>query len=386
MKTTCAGLLFFVLAACGAAQPSATSSTPTADLSRPLLFAVLEANGTANAWTYNTVAIVGLDGVARARTTFTPMPVPALGCMGAILPPSAHVAAGKVFFADAKGVVRSLSIDGTVATAATFPMMSTQQLLSFAVSPDGTRLLGTVFTIPTGASACEDSSTGSYSFDAYSATTGGAVQLVYHQSWTKAPSSVIALTGWDALGPFGTDPTVWATQGGGPGSTLGVFVRIDATTMKASSAFSDPSVCQVWDSVSSGAFVCMKDAVISGGGTADQKVLQPVSIRRADGTELWHFTVTGQNGPFGPYLAPDGQHAMICCNDLNLADSHELLVGRDGTQVNLAKGFGASGWLDSTTMVGALVDGNKMAYVAANAPGTIVSLGFAGTFVGTVRA
>src|SRR6266704_5479578 len=101
------------------AQPSPSpkpSPTATPKTSPTLLFAVLEAKGTANAWTYNTVAIAGLDGYARAKTTFTPMPVPNVGCMGAIIPPSAHVANGKVFYADARGVVRSLSIDGTVQT------------------------------------------------------------------------------------------------------------------------------------------------------------------------------------------------------------------------------------------------------------------------------
>src|SRR6266446_2381312 len=129
------------------AKPSA-SPMATPKTSPTQLFAVLEAKGTVNAWIYNTVAIAGLDGYARAKTTFTPMPVPALGCMGAVLPPSAHVAAGKVFFADAKGVVRSLAISGAVTTVATFPMTSTQQMLSFAVSPDGGRILGTVFTAP----------------------------------------------------------------------------------------------------------------------------------------------------------------------------------------------------------------------------------------------
>lgn len=383
MRTTCAAILFLLLAACGAARPSATSSSiPTAGPSRPLLFAVLDAHGTANAWTYDTVAIAGLDGHARASTTFAPMPVPALGCMGAILPSSAQVAAGKVFFADAKGVIRSLAIDGTVATAATFPMTSMQQMLSFAVSPDGTKLLGTIYTVPTNAYMCDDSPSGAFSFDAYSATNAGAAQLVYHQTWSK-PQSVLALTGWDSVGAIGTYPTVWASQGGGPGSTLGVTVRVDAETIKPLAPLADPSNCQVWNSIQSGAFVCMGDLLMTGGGTADQKVNQPVSVRNADGTELWHSTVTGQNAPFGPFLAPDGQHMTICCNDLNLADSHELLVGRDGTQVNLAKDFGASGWLDSTTVVG--FGSSNMAYIATNAPGTAISMGLSGLFVGTVR-
>src|SRR5436853_7656530 len=115
------------------------------------------------------------------------MPVPALGGIGAVIHPSAHVAAGKVFFADAKGVVRSLSIDGTIRTVATFQMTSPQQMLSFAVSPDGTRVLGTVFTIPTNAFSCDGSaSTGTFAFDAYSASNRGATHFVYHQSLAES--------------------------------------------------------------------------------------------------------------------------------------------------------------------------------------------------------
>jgi len=388
--------LLLMAVACGPTQaqhatPLATPLATPSDTAGQSLFAVLEAKIPGSQYSWNTVAISGLDGHARAETTFTPMPVPNLGCMGAILPSSAQVSAGKVFYADAKGVVRSLAVDGTVKTVASFPMTSTQQMLSFAVSPDGTRLLGTIFTAPTNAYPCSGSpSNGTLTLDAYVATSGGASQLVYHESWTK-PQNVLALTGWDAIGPFGTYPTVWASQGGGPSSALGVLVRVDAATIKPLAPFADPTKCLVWNSIPSGAFVCTGDSVMTGGGTAAQKVNQPVSVRNADGTELWHSTVTGQNSPFGPFLAPDGQHVMICCNDLNLADSHELLVGRDGLQVNLAKGFGGSGWLDSTTMAG-WVNTNPLnqgpfplAYVAINAPGTVVSMGFPGLFVGAVH-
>jgi hypothetical protein len=389
--------LLLMVVACGPTQalpstsPTAATAGPSPSTSASPFFAALEATIPGSPYQWNTVAIAGLDGYARAKTTFTPMPVPATGCMGAILQPSAHVAAGKVFYADAKGVVRSLAINGAVTTVTTFPMTSSQQLLSFAVSPDGTRLLGTVFTVPMNAWPCDgSSSSANYTFDTFTAISGEPSRLVDHQTWTK-PQNALALTGWDALGPIGTYPTVWASQGGGPGSTLGVFVRVDAATVKPLAPLADPSKCRVWDSVPSGAFVCMGDPLMTGAGTAGQKVNQPLSVRSADGTELWHYTVTGQNSPFGPFLAPDEQHVMICCNDLNLADSHELLVGRDGAQVNLAKGFGASGWLDSTTMVG-WVNTNPLsqgpfplAYVAANAPGTVVSMGFPGLFVGTVH-
>jgi hypothetical protein len=400
MKAIGVAAILLIVSACGqvaqrpstspvaraTASPIATTTPqPTPNTSPTPLFAVLEAKGTANAWTYNTVAIVGLDGYARAKTTFTPMPVPKLGCMGAILPAQAQVAAGKVFFADGKGVVRSLGIDNKVSIAATFPMTTTQQMLSFAISPDGTQVVGTLLTIPNTANlACSGSTSGTWTYDAYAATGPTTNRLVYHLSWTTPPPSLMALTGWDAIGPIGTYPTVWASQGGGPSSTLGVYVRVDSTTLKPGVQLSDPNKCQVWNSVQDGSFVCMANAVMTGGGTANQRVSQPVSVRRASGTEVWHATVIGQNAPFGPYLAPDGQHFAICCNDLDLANSHEVIVGRDGSQVSLAKRFGASGWLDSTTVVG--WTGSGMSYVATSSPDRAVSMGFSGLFVGTVRA
>jgi len=379
-----------LVAACGQAQggPTAASSPTPRTSPAPLLFALLEANGTANAWTYNTVVIAGLDGREVAKATFAPMPVPNTGCMGAILQRTAHVAAGRVFFADAKGVVRSLAPDQAVTTVATFPMTTTQQMLSFAVSPDGGRLLGTVFTVPTNAWACDGSSAaGTYVFDTYSATNGGPSRLLDHQTWTK-PQNALALTGWDDLGPIGTYPTVWASQGGGPGSTLGVRVRVDATTGKPSKPFSDPATCLVWDSNHNGSFVCTKDGVVTNGGTAQQQVAVPVSVRSADGTETWHFTATGENGPSSPALSPDGQRVLMCCAGTAVS---ELVFSSDGASTTLAPGFFASGWLDSQTAIGEIhVDPLQqppltLGYVSIATGAPAVSLRLSGLFVGTVR-
>jgi hypothetical protein len=355
-------------------------------VSPTLLFAVLEAKGTANAWTYNTVAIAGLDGYARAQTTFVPMPVPKMGCIGAIIPESAHVAAGKVYFADGKGVVRSLSSTGQITLVATFPLTSAQQMLSFAVSPDGSRLLGTVFTLPAKVnSACSGVPDTGFAMDVYSAPAGGASTLLYHQSLQSAPSNVMALTGWDALGPVGTSPTVWASQGGGPGSQLGVAVRIDAGTGKVLRQVGDPGSCLVWNSVQSGASVCTL-APVSTSTNPYGPVSQPVSIRTAAGLEEWHFTVTSVNGAFSPYLAPDEQHVVICCN---FETSSNWLVDRQGHQTLLKTGFYASGWLDAATVVGFSAQTGAspgmLSYIALNSPGTFVSMGFTGSVVGTVR-
>lgn len=386
MKSIFLAAIVMLAVACGqvpgnrsAASPATTPAPP-----QPLLFAVLQANGTANPWTYNTVAIVGLDGQITARATFAPMPVPTTGCMGPVLQSSAHVAAGRVFYADGNGVIRSLAADGTVTTVTTFPMTSSQQMLSFAVSPDGGRLLGTVFSVPTNAWPCDGSaSTSSFTFDTYTATSGHPSSLVEHQTWTK-PQNALALTGWDAVGPIGTYPTVYASQGGGPGSTLGRKVRVDAATVQPGADLSSPSACEVWDSIATGAFVCLGDPVMTGGGTANQKVSESVSVRGANGVEVWQGTAVGQNSPFGPLLAPDGKHVMICCNDLDLANPHELVIGQDGTQTNLATGFYATGWLDATTAIGGQ-QGGQSAYVNLSAPESVTSLGLTGLFVGTVN-
>jgi hypothetical protein len=357
-----------------AATPSASpvaSPSPKASPSKSLLFAVLEAKGTASAYTWNTVAIAGLDGRARAKTTFVPMPVPKMGCIGSVIPRSAHVAAGKVYFADGKGVVRSLSITGQVVKVATFALTSSQRMLSFAVSPDGSRLLGTVFTIPANANyACSGTPDAGYAQDVYSARAGGPSTLLYHQSMQSTPTNVLALTGWDAVGPVGTAPTVWATQGGGPSSQLGVAVRIDATTGRVLREIGDPTSCQVWETGPTGDFVCIPEGS------------SKVSVRRPDGGEMWQFTTTAPvNAIYNPFLAPDEQHVVVSGTAYNT----EQVGGKDGSRVNLTDGsIGVQGWLDSRTLIGGTT-GTNLAYVRLSAPRAVVSLGFAGIFVGAVQ-
>jgi hypothetical protein len=311
-----------------------------------------------------------------------------MGCMGAIIPPSSHVADGKVYYSDAKGVVRSLAVDGTVTIVATFPLISTQQMFSFAVSPDGGRVLGTVFTIPKNAFPCSGPATsGAFSFDAYSALRGHSSQLVYHQSWTSAhPVSVLALTGWDALGPIGTYPTVWGSQGGGPGSDLGVFVRIDPITVKAQSKFSDPNACLTWSSVASGAFVCLPFATSRFAGTDAQITDQSVSVRRASGAEIWRFTVSSANGAWSPAMAPDARHVIICCADSDGPDLATWVVGQDKSQIVVANGFSPEGWLDSRTLIGyaASVSG-ALAWAPSADPTKYHLIRVTGEFLGTVR-
>src|SRR5258708_6811240 len=130
--------------------PPPTSGTAAGGggVNKELLFAVLEPGGDLTAMRDNTLAIVRTNGTALARTHFDARQLPRVGNALPLPQPEARVAAGKVYFADGAGVVRSLAMDGTVASVTTFPLANAQQLMSFAVSPDGTQLLGAVFSFP----------------------------------------------------------------------------------------------------------------------------------------------------------------------------------------------------------------------------------------------
>ncbi len=167
----------------------------------------------------DTVAIVGLDGYARAKTHFTPLTPPWVGGGAPLLPPQAYVASDRVFFIDGLGVVRSLALDGTVRTVASFPLGPTQQEASFAVSPDGQHLLATVITLP-GKPAIVNGGVwgfgpGNWILDTYAADTGGPSRLLSHKVLAQGSQAVALLqfVGWDASGPIGTYPT--ALQAGG---------------------------------------------------------------------------------------------------------------------------------------------------------------------------
>jgi hypothetical protein len=375
--------------ATAADTPASTSSpSPSADPSSqpstPLLFAALEAKGATSASEWNTVVIAGLDGQARAKTTFIPMPRPYVGCTDPVLPPSAHVAAAHVYFADGSGTVRSLAADGTITQVATFPLTSTQQLFSFAVSPDGARLLATVFTLPPKPSSGDTCTgwmlvPGDYSLDVYSAQPGEAGRLLYHQSLhqtTTDPVTVMELAGWDEAGPIGTFPSFWA--GSVPVTRYtGTPVRVDAYTGEVLNPVSD-ALCGVSDIASTGDFVC------SPVGAGD------VSVRRQDGHELWRFRSPAPDIYYYGLLAPDERHVVALDSSLPYPDSRVL--GLDGSTFRLPDRFLSSGWLDANTVIGfgpenvvGITPDRNLGYITLSAPNMVVNLGFQGLFVGMFR-
>ena len=355
------------------------SPLPKPSTSTTLVFAALEAKGTPNPEQWNTVVIAGLDGYARAKTTFTPMRVPIVGCTGTAVPPlPAHLAAGKVYFADAAGVVKSLSINGQIARVATFPLTSGQQMLSFAVSPDGSRLLGAVLTAPPNPQfGCNGSrGVGDFTLDVYSAPVGGANTLLRHEvlahndpKLTILPVNILAFAGWDRVGPLATYPTDWIRGCCSlPHNYDGTPVRVDASSGAVIKEVSPPT-CNVQDVASSGNYLC--SVGLDG---------RSLSVRRPDGSEVWK--ASGEWTLLVSFLSPDEGHLAAPLANAG-ADTVEV-VGRDGSRKVLAGGFWPVGWLDPTTVIGTH-GGVNLSYVALSAPSTLVDMGFKGRFVGIVR-
>jgi len=349
-----------------AASGSSAARSSGSSSSGILLYAVVESHTKTNGLaTYDTVAIAGLDGYARAKTTFTPATPPYVGCLGPLLPLEAHVAAGRVFYVDGKGIVRSLGLDKTVKQAAAFPI-GPQQEVSFAVSPDGRHLLGTVLTIPPkpATDPCTSQGNGfapgNWSEDVYAADAGGASRLISHRSWPAGQQAdVLSFVGWDAIGPLGTSPTGYGTQGGGP-IREGWYGRVGTDT------------CYADDVAVGGSYVC------SGQDSID--VFNP------DGSPSWKFSAPNQ-GYMVPLLSPDLRHVEAL---------GPMIVGKDGSstpignpQPNGPSDFYAGGWLDAQTVIGWHNSGstyNEMTIVRLSAPSKLVDLGFQGTFVGVVQS
>jgi hypothetical protein len=348
-------------AAQAAATPHSTASPATTTRSFGPLLAVVESAAPGWVTQADTVAIVGLDGYATAKATFTPRKGPYVP-MAATMPQSeAQVGAAGVYYVDGNGVVRLLTQSGESRIVATFPMTPDQHELWYAVSPDGSRLLAGVLTLPsivpppTGKD-WPPTMVGSWKFDLESANAGGPTTILQH--FESADVAEVTLkpifpVGWTQDGPVAMVGAPIATQNvwyGGPlfmigsnGQTLG---RVGGTNCLAASIL--PSGVAPCDS-STGTVT-----VRSSGG-------QILSTPGVDGFAAKALKLA----PAGDAIT-DGRHAATATG-----------------LVTLPEGFVAQGWLDSRTVVGRQLDGN-LSFIRLDSPKTVHDLGFRGDFVGTV--
>jgi hypothetical protein len=397
-----AGALLVLVIACGpngvagpASQPSKTpvsrpSGPPTPAASpRPTLFAVLEAPGPQGTHANSTVAIAGLDGYARAKTQFTPRSRPYVPDAAMVLTPEAHVAAGVVYFIDGGGVVRTLDPSGAVRQVAVFPMTQSQQEISFAVSPDGKRLVAALLTLPSvGPTAAPGGAPwppliGPWKLELDRADVGAAPTLLRQWQADAVPGQPggfanIVMAGWDAHGPVAVVGSNVATQNALFNQQQyfgGHFANIDLSTGQPGAMLGS---CQgsfggPWSVGADGTRICALQN--SPGSTA-------ITVE-APGQLAWQPALPANPQQFeGCFvLSADGAKlAMV-----------GAVVGHAGTSVVVLKdGFQPEGWLGAGTLIGIQPEAvgganeNRMAYLQLSNPSQTSSLGFAGQFVGVI--
>ena len=400
------GLLVGALlqAACGstAASPqtrasaagSPTASAPsTAGAAGELLFAVSEGpNGQFGP--INAVAIIGLDGRQRAKTQFTPMTVPVLGCgEGGYTPPIAVAAGGAVLYLSADGIIRRLSPDGRVATIAHLPVLTDQQASWFAASPDGQQLIATIIAFPPiiPSASCISHQPGPTRIELLKAGAGGpftALKTDQQDTSKSPPANVLTAVGWDGAGAIATTDPPWYGIGSPSGQMWGATaVHLDAAGHPGP-VIGGTGCLAFYGVTAAGAVLCYDR-------------LQP-SVRDAAGNLLWRLKALAANDgvQYGDVrLSPDAAHVAFALYNNDFTFNSAVIRGRDGTRIGLSVPFAPQGWLDDDTVIGltgpitAQCSGckpapifNELALVRVSKPSSLVKLSVNARFVGVVTA
>lgn len=376
-----------VLCGCGAAQsstsppaagPASASALPSAAAAATGLFAVLEGSDGKDPNTHSQVVIVGPDGSARARASFTPRSPGGPQICDAVswLMPEAYTAAGSVFFVDGTGVVRRLDSSGSVQRVTAFPFDSATQVLSFVVSPDGRQLMATILTVPTPLPSTTQgcgSSQGDYVLDTYLAAAGGTARRVSHVDAgpTPYPASAtsfrnLLLIGWDSAGPLADAGAAWAVQNNpwpGTKALSGQLTRLN----------SDGSI---------GADVGGSGCTPYAAPVADRTICIPsepgnenASVRTLSGSVLW----TGPTRSLGCCAVPVG---AVSPDGSQFAREGQLVQLGSGATRPLSASCQPSGWIDATTILCGGAENDDLGVVHLADPGTFTDWHFTASFVG----
>jgi hypothetical protein len=342
---------------------------------------VLEAKGSSTSGSglppfdsHDTLAIAGLDAVARARSAFANRSRPYVGGAAPLLSPhEAYVVQGTVYFIDGFGSVFTMGADNLQHSAGKFPIGLDQQEVSFAVSPDGCQLVASVLTIP---SKGPGPVTGQWQLQTMKAQVGGATQTLHTWTTSQPPDSSgadpnfknLVMVGWDAVGPIVVVGANLSAQnipylvlnpdfiGGtlahlGPDGTPGAPIRLPGcTAVQVSGA---------------GTITCYSAG--SGGQSGN------VSVLDSSGAQ--------QVSPFG----------VTSSTEVAVGPNHLVAVtgqwrGPSGVVGTLPANFHPEGWIDQSTIFGRLSDTNGIGDAAlahlSGTQATIEDLKFKGDFVG----
>jgi hypothetical protein len=353
------------------ATQSAPQASPTPSVPSEFLFAVTESNPFPSQ--PNVVAIMGMDGIARAKATFSPRVEPIVPDAYVPLQGVAQVAGSSVYYIDGAGTVRVLHVGSQPQIVARFPQQAAQEDTWFAVSTDGSRVMAGVFTFPALGPIIPGTSwntlVGPSTFDLESALTGGQTTALIHWSTTvrfpEGTNGPLFPVGWTSAGPIAMAGAPLSTQNSWSGGPLYLIDNAG----KKTTLVGGPN-CDSESITPSGLIACTSGQV--------------VTVRDTHGTIIW----TTHIGAFSAaylFVSPDGQ----AISDGNKVERHvggmvALPVRASGPPSE----FRTEGWLDTHTVIGRIVIDDvtegDLAWIDINHPNVMHDLGFKGDFVETL--
>jgi hypothetical protein len=330
---------------------------------------------------HDAVALAGLDGYARVKTTLAPRSVPYVGNAQPVLQLEGQMASGGVFYVDGKGTVSRLD-RASITSIATFPITGPQQEVAFAVSPDGTHLMATVLTFPDHHPSTDPNNpfgtfSGSFRLQLESAIAGGPTTTI--KQWTSSANQVpdspggfdnFAVVAWDATGPIALVHATTGTQNAWLNNQRwfqGYLARLNSDGTLG--PMIGPAGCLPYWRPVNGRFVCTRNQ--TQGNTA-------ISLVDLAGKVLWTGAAPpgpGQiSGDFAP--SPDGS---------KLAMDGQIVSLNDNSVIRIAPNFEPQGWLTSDTLIGILFATGTIGILRLSDPQHPEDWGFRGAFVGMLR-
>jgi len=310
-----------------------------------------------------TVELIDANGKVAASADFSAPANPfILGCVP-ITPPAVRVAAGAVFFADSKGVIHRLDPSGSSSTVANFAITQ-DQFLSFAVSPDGQKLVAIVFSTPPVVSRTPQFGTdpyapsGHWTLDLESAITNGPTTTVLHKDFghTFPSTGPTLIAGWDDNGVLATLNSYVCVQNAIPsveyaGNPL-IHLGSDGSHLDTIGG----TECQAWDELHDGTILC---------GGSDWSSF---SVRTRGGSQLW-----AQAGGVmqEPRLSPDAGGVTVN------GDKAQVFSRSGSAPATVTAGSSTIyllGWFGNENVL-ALKGGQKLGLVPVAGPTTFKDLG-----------
>jgi hypothetical protein len=349
-----AAFLLLALTGCAQAHPSPTSATksavasttptsPTGSADR--LFVIAQGNSACYSPSC-TVAIVDTDGHIRAQRTFKLPQQPLVRCEGSWTHSPIQVAGNAAYYLDDGGTVRRLSASGAVVEVAHFPIRTSQQVIWFAVSPDGSKLMAAIMVYtPLSPSwnpeqGCPIHEPGRTYEELDIATAGGSTTTTLSDQ--TSPPQVTSVVGWDKMGPVAVPDSHMAYIGFIEGTVWGgPAVHLDLHGQPVGGTIGGADCSALFGETIDGNVVCH-----------DRK--QP-TVRDSAGKTLWSLKALDPADDFSYgviALSPDASRVAFNLSRQYAFDS-SVIRSRDGVRIGLGSSFEPQGWLDNQTVIGA---------------------------------